>query len=111
MAGKKTQLMWTLEDAEEFLKQLKPVLDYAGYEAEIRGSVAKKGYSNHDLDIQLEPVNEDVSDEPLFEFFRSAGWRFDYLRYSQTQNVLNVLLPDGRVVDFFGGEYGRYTES
>jgi len=105
--NKKNKSMWTKNDALNFIDALYSELYSAGYKAEITGSVKTKGKSNNDLDIRLTPIRPDFSDEPLFEFFRQRNWVFDYLGYSKTENVLNVVLSDGRVVDFFGGQYSK----
>lgn len=104
---KATKSMWTRGTADNFLEAMTPYLEMAGYSAEIVGSVKKRGRSDHDLDIRMTPVKASFSDEPLFEIFRELGWKFDYLRYSKTENVLNVVLPDDRVVDFFGGQHSK----
>ena len=107
----KKAAMWTKRSAEEFLQSIDHILREAGYSAKVVGSVASKGSSSNDLDVRLSKLHGKASDTPLFEHFRSEGWIFDYLRYSRTENVLNVLLPDGRVVDFFEGEFSRATQT
>jgi hypothetical protein len=99
--------MWTAAEAEEFIQSIAEPLYAAGYSATIIGSVASKGKSSNDLDIRLSKLHSGATDTPLFNFFKFHGWLFDYLRYSKTENVLNVVLSDGRVVDFFGGEFSR----
>jgi len=60
---------WTIEKANQFLKEVESALSKAGYKAKVIGSVAKKGWSDHDLDLLLTPVREDFDFEILDEYF------------------------------------------
>lgn len=85
--------MWNQETAEEYLHSIQPILEQAGYNSEIVGSVKEKGFSNKDLDIALTPKNEEYNFEIIIEKIHGD--------FSMDQETYYTVLSDGRVVDFF----------
>lgn len=89
---------WTREQAEELLEKL-PLAE-CGYSARIVGSIATKGQSDHDLDILLTPTSEDFDFERLLKYFELIG-ASSQPTYNGDEEIWEVRLPSGRVVDFF----------
>ena len=50
------QHMWTHAEASKYLNEIRPILTKYGWVGTIVGSVAEQGYSDNDLDIDLEPI-------------------------------------------------------
>lgn len=70
--------MWTKYQAEQFIKEIEPLLNQNGYKPEIVGSVKVDGYSNNDLDILLIPMNDNFNFEPIFEHFNGDFFESAY---------------------------------
>jgi hypothetical protein len=90
--------MWTIEEAQIFLKELMPRLTECGYTAEIVGSVAKEGRSNHDLDILLTPTREDYDFEPLYDELNG-----EFMMHPETglSEIYCFAAEKYKIVDFF----------
>jgi len=60
---------WSVEQAQAFLEDLGPDLERAGFKARIVGSVGRRGYSTHDLDLVVTPLREDNDFADIAERF------------------------------------------
>lgn len=94
-------LRWTLKDAQDFLKKLQPKLRRAGYIGKIIGSVASKGFSEHDLDILLIPIKDDFDFEPLYV---ELGGEFTY---GEDGEYYQFSDDKGRVIDLIFTEESK----
>lgn len=90
---KEPRKKWTLAQGKKFLNQIRPLLKSSGYKGRIIGSVSKKGYSCHDLDILLTPIRDDYNFEPIMEKL-GGDFTMDEETYEHPTN-------DGKLVDFF----------
>jgi hypothetical protein len=95
---------WDIESAQRFLRDIEPELTTAGYRAEIVGGVARKGHSDHDLDVLLKPINEDYAsllvEELLSTLHAWHTYTYDPERHAE---IIEAHFPDGRIVDFWFG--------
>lgn len=100
-----SHLSWTKEQAEAFLKKHEVIFKKTGFEPVIVGSVAKKGRSDHDLDVLLKFTGDEFSeDEDIGNPDTLADYpEWKYLR-SDGVSMLAVQLPDKRVIDFWFGD-------
>lgn len=85
--------MWTIKQANFYLKQISPLLKKAGYNAKIIGSVKNKGYSTHDLDILLIPYRNNFDFEIIMKKL-SGDFTFENETYEH-------YTKSGRIVDFW----------
>jgi len=99
---------WTREKAKQFLEEIKPILDKAGYEAKIVGSVATKGWSDKDLDLLLTTTREDFDFEILNDYFGGMDcglgtcWaRINWDEHGRAYKVDYPFEKDYFLVDFF----------
>ena len=106
MAGKTPA--WTHESAERLLAGLKDLWPRYGYkQPKIVGSVAKKGRSDHDLDILMDPV------DPEGEFDFEGLWHALEKKLHATgeftyeMETFELQLPNGRIIDMFFSEKGK----
>ena len=83
---------WTRETAEQFLREIEPILDKAGYQAKIVGSVAAKGESDHDLDLLLIASPDDEFDFNIIMDEFPGDFTYEMETYE-------FYLDDGRLVD------------
>jgi hypothetical protein len=89
---------WMKNSAEEFLNPMKNILQEAGYDAKVVGSVAEKGKSNHDLDVLLIPKHENHNSELLEKYLIKNGAKVSYT--GDNQEIIQANLKNGKVVDF-----------
>jgi len=97
---------WDKANADTFMESASEGFDIGGYEAKVVGSVASKGASGKDLDIELTPKigrEADHDFDAVIDFFQREGAE---IRDASTDGVdlWQVNLPDGRVVDLFFAE-------
>jgi len=84
---------WTLSDAKNYLKEIMPIFKGAGYDAKIIGSVAKKGISNHDLDILLTADGDNFDFEKVMEKLPGD--------FTLNMDTYEHYTADGRLVDIW----------
>ena len=83
---------WTVDEARDYLRTIKPILKKAGYYGEIVGGVHNNRYSSHDLDIVLTPATEEFRGDILQD---ELGGEF-----TMDMETMEVRSPDGKLVDF-----------
>jgi hypothetical protein len=94
-----SQHAWDRSSAQAFISKISPLLKKAGYNATIVGGVATNGHSDHDLDLLMNSVRDDGDFEEFYRWFPNhVEGSFDH--GGVEMNVLQVTLPDGRIVDF-----------
>lgn len=96
------KIAWDRQSAAAFLTQFAPVLQQAGFTAQIVGSVAKQGFSYKDLDLLLSVPNNRIEDfdfEVILNWIRQRGGHCD-----TCTDVEMMTLPDGRIVDLWFDE-------
>lgn len=86
--------VWRRKEAEEYLNGIQSILRKAGYKGTIIGSVAVKGFSDHDLDIWLTPIVKDADFSVVEE---EIPMEMDYIGEDPPHYTI---LPDGKSVDF-----------
>lgn len=100
---------WTLTEGVELIRAAQPFARHAGYHLGIAGGVLNKGYSNHDLDIVVMPLNSNEharSLEGLWRAFRILGCSEDFFevtaRYPQEHGrVIYRTTYMGKDIDLF----------
>lgn len=97
-------LAWTPDDGQKFIASHQELFLKAGYKASIVGSVAKKGFSDHDLDILLTPTPQALKDDDfdIEMIVDYSGWKLTKSNYNY--EMFTVQLTDGRYVDFWLSE-------
>lgn len=102
--------MWTRVQGQEFLAQVQPKLKRIGWIGKLVGGVARRGYSQKDLDILLQPVGRTarnflVIDTLVRDMFPQAESTDLGNAVAQSYGCENetwvVDLPSGQVVEFF----------
>lgn len=86
---------WTRHAAEKYLVEIEPILQKAGYKGTIIGSVAKVGFSEHDLDIWLAPIGDKGDFTVVEDEIPMEG--MDYIGEDPPHYTI---LSDGKSVDF-----------
>lgn len=89
---------WTRFQADEFLSSL-PFAE-CGYSAQIVGSVATVGKSDHDLDVLLTSTIEEFNFEKLLNNLESIGADAQPT-YNGDEELWEVRLRSGHVIDFW----------
>ena len=87
------QHMWTYKEASKYLNEIHPILTKYGWFGTIVGSVVEQGYSDHDLDIDVEPIpNRRHQLIELAKALKAELWLDD-------PKTMEVIIND-KIVDF-----------
>ncbi len=71
--------MWDLVEAVSFIRKLALPLERQGWGVALAGSVLKKGFSRHDLDVVVFPRStEDVDVDLVYAVLKQAGMARKY---------------------------------
>ena len=97
---------WDTNTAQEFLTKIQQELSPTGFKVSIVGSVATHGSSDNDLDLLLVSTTKtdqwadtygSTDEDPLVTFLNDVG----YDVRPKSEELLTIILNDGRVVDLF----------
>jgi hypothetical protein len=97
---------WDRQSAEQYVQTIQPIWQQMGYSLHIVGSIAERGNSENDLDIVATQFRflKDKDFILLDRFFggEATPEHYDGPHAEQSNGwVYNLILPDGRVVDFY----------
>jgi hypothetical protein len=102
----KGNIEWNQEEGEAFIKSISSLLRLSGFNANIIGSVAYKGTSKHDLDLNLVSLSEREKEDNfdynvIIDFFNYLSNEVQGLKVLSSEGFsqIAIKLPNKQVVD------------